>query len=73
MKIGLSFVTLASSLLLVLSVNPAQARSDNGQYFTRHVAKNSQTGHFTNHLALPSDMRGQDQLSTPGWSHELPY
>ena len=73
MKIGLSFVTLASSVLLVLSVSPAQARMNHGQYFTKHLAKNSQTRHFTNHDALPSDMRGQNQLSTPGWSHELPY
>ena len=73
MKIGLSFVTLASSVLLVLSVSPAQARIDQSQYVTKHLAKKSQTRHFTNHRALPSDMRGQDQLSTPGWPHELPY
>jgi hypothetical protein len=73
MRIGLSFVTLVSSLLFVVSVSSAQAHIDHGQYFTKHVAKKSQTRHFTNQRVLPSDMRGQDQLSTPGWPHELPY
>jgi hypothetical protein len=71
MKIGMSFVTLASSLLLVLSVAPAQARMNQGQNFTKHLTKKSQQ--FTTHRSLPPNMRGQDQLSTPGWSHELPY
>jgi hypothetical protein len=55
----------------VLSVAPAQARMNQSQYFTKHVTNKSQQ--FTTHRSLPSNMRGQDQLSTPGWSHELPY
>jgi hypothetical protein len=71
MKLGLSFVTLASSVLLVLTVAPAQARMNHSQYFTKHATYKSQQ--VTTHRSLPSNMRGQDQLSTPGWSHELPY
>jgi hypothetical protein len=37
------------------------------------LAGQSQIRHFTNHRSLPSNMRGQDQLSTPGWSGELPF
>jgi hypothetical protein len=32
-----------------------------------------QARHQTLHRSLPSNMRGQDQLSTPGWSDELPF
>jgi hypothetical protein len=35
--------------------------------------KRSQTRHQTMYRLLPSNMRGQDQLSTPGWSGELPF
>ena len=55
----------------MLSVAPAQARMNQSQYFTKHVTNKSQQ--FTTPRSLPSNMRGQDQLSTPGWSHELPY
>jgi hypothetical protein len=35
--------------------------------------KRYQTRHQTMYSSIPPDMRGQDQLSTPGWSGELPF
>jgi hypothetical protein len=39
----------------------------------RALTKQVQNRHQTIHHSLPSNMRGQDQLSTPGWSGELPF
>ena len=99
MKIGLSFVTLASAAVLALGASAAQARDvkvGEGQATTAQAQaaraaaalaalqfraaaeyfpelKRYQTRHQTMHRSLPSNMRGQDQLSTPGWSGELPF
>ena len=97
MKIGLSFVTLASAAVLALS-GAAQAHISKSQalaaqmqavkaaalwypagasYFNKtyqSLAKQQfPTRHPTRQSSLPSNMRGQDQLSTPGWSGELPF
>jgi hypothetical protein len=50
---------------------PAGAPYFNKQYQT--LTKQFQIRHQTTHRSLPSNMRGQDQLSTPGWSGELPF
>ena len=97
MKIGLSFVTLASAAVLALSASAAQARIGESQalaaqmravktaalwypagahYFNKQyqtLAKQLSDPASDEDRSLPSNMRGQDQLSTPGWSGELPF
>ena len=45
-----------------------QAETNLFRKLERDRARQQTTQH-----SLPSNMRGQDQLSTPGWSGELPF
>ena len=86
MKIKLSFITLTSTAVLVVGASAAQAETTAQSQAAKKVAlsyqtetrlfknfEQHQTRHLAKHSSLPPNMRGQDQLSTPGWSGELPF